>query len=511
MFKKKSTFLLIIILILLSIPTLIGIIHGGFFTSDDGNWMVIRFSAFYEALRNGQFPVRFLPRLNNEYGYPVANFLYPLFMYLGTPVHVLGFSFVNTVKIIFGLSLVSSSVFSFFWLRKRFDNLSSLIGSLVYLYFPYHLWDIYKRGSIGEVLALAILPFILWQIERNSLFFVSMGIAFLILAHNTIALLFLPIIIFYYWFSKKDIKKILLTLIFGLGMSCFFWLPALYERKFVVFDKVSVSDFSNYFINFQNLNLIGPVFLLAFLLTFLFVGKIKDKNYWLFFIISILSVFLMFPFSSFIWPAIVSYVQFPFRLISILILTTAFFVSYQLNYSKKTFKLVLTVIYLVLLVFGAKDFISPKEFTDNPDTFYSTNVDTTTVKNEYMPIWVKKTPTSLSSGKVEIVQGKAGISNLINSGNKVSFNVKAQEKSLVSINTVYYPGWVVKIDGMQTKINYENSGLIQFLVVPDSHFVNVQFTEPPLRFISDLISVISFAFVMLGSLLKSRLKRLSFF
>ena len=128
--KNKSKIIFLLFSVLLSIPAVLGLFHKGFPLTDDGNWMVIRFSAFYETLRSGQFPVRFLMRLNNGYGYPVANFLYPLFMYLGSLIHVLRFSFVDTIKIILGISLVSSSVFCFLWLRKIFDNLASLVGSV---------------------------------------------------------------------------------------------------------------------------------------------------------------------------------------------------------------------------------------------------------------------------------------------------------------------------------------------------------------------------------------------
>src|SRR3972149_5188909 len=78
----------------------------GFITTDDGNWMIIRFSAFYQSLREGQFPVRFLGRLNYEYGYPVANFLYPGFMYAGTLIRAAGISFVDTIKLLMIFSVV---------------------------------------------------------------------------------------------------------------------------------------------------------------------------------------------------------------------------------------------------------------------------------------------------------------------------------------------------------------------------------------------------------------------
>ena len=89
-----------IFVILMSLLVLWPLLRHGFYISDDGEWMVIRLSAFYQSLAEGQFPVRFLGRLNNSYGYPVANFLYPGFLYIGSLLHFLGLSFVNSVKII---------------------------------------------------------------------------------------------------------------------------------------------------------------------------------------------------------------------------------------------------------------------------------------------------------------------------------------------------------------------------------------------------------------------------
>ena len=166
----KKKILLILFLIILSIPSVAALFNKGFFQSDDGEWMVIRFSAFHQVLRSGEFPVRFLSRLNYGYGYPVANFLYPGFMYLSEIPKALGFGFVDSIKIILGLSMVSSGIFVFFWLSKFFGKLESVVGGLFYLYAPYHLYDLYKRGSVGEILALSVVPFILWQIERKSFF-----------------------------------------------------------------------------------------------------------------------------------------------------------------------------------------------------------------------------------------------------------------------------------------------------------------------------------------------------
>jgi len=81
----------------------------GYFESHDGEWMVIRFSAFHQTLADGQFPVRFVDRLNNNYGYPVLNFLYPLPFYLAEIPKILGFGFVDSIKIVFAASAIASS------------------------------------------------------------------------------------------------------------------------------------------------------------------------------------------------------------------------------------------------------------------------------------------------------------------------------------------------------------------------------------------------------------------
>ena len=75
--RIKSSYLLWLFLVgLLAIPALLPLFSQGMFVSDDGGWMIVRSSAFHEAFRDGQVPTRFLGRLNQEYGYPVAHFLY---------------------------------------------------------------------------------------------------------------------------------------------------------------------------------------------------------------------------------------------------------------------------------------------------------------------------------------------------------------------------------------------------------------------------------------------------
>ncbi|MBI2031291.1 MAG: hypothetical protein HYT08_01615 [Candidatus Levybacteria bacterium] len=498
-FKKIS----IILLILFSIPAIFYLFQPGYFQSDDGNWMVIRFSAFYESLRNGQFPVRFLSRLNNGYGYPVSNFLYPLFMYIGVPIHILGASFVDTIKVILGTSLIFSAVFCFLWLRKRFDYFASFVGSLLYLYFPYHLWDVYKRGSVGEVLALAIVPFILWSIEKQNLILAGIGYGLLITSHNSLALLFLPIIFLYHILSspkinKKVFLKILSPLILGLGLGAFFWIPAIYDKQFTIFDSVSVSNYSDYFVSLSNYNLLGFIFILVLVLSLTPFYKRRNKVDIYFLSITVVSLFLIIPFSEFLWRNLpfVALIQFPFRFLSLITLSIAFLSASQLSHFKNKAKIIIGIIYLLAIFFSAKDFLKPQNFENYPDSYYSTNQDTTTVKNEYMPRWIRQVPAKMPEKKIEIISGEGEISNFSTNGNKFIFNFFSNKESQIQINTVYFPGWMLEINRRSVPIIYDENGLIRFNVSSGNHHVEVKFSETRIRFLSDVISIISLLFII---------------
>ncbi len=487
--KKQCLFIFLSILCV--IPALLPLFHPGFFQTDDGEWMIIRFSAFHQALVAGQFPVRFLDRLNFGYGYPVADFLYPGFMYLGEILKLLRFGFVDVIKITLGISLTLSMAFTFFWLSKLFKRIPAFIGALVYLYVSYHLFDAYKRGSVGEVLALATIPFILWQIERKSFFWISLGVALLILSHNTLAILFVPIILFYSFF-RTTIRFTLIAILFGLGLSGFFWIPALYDLQYTVFSKTQVSNWHQYF---AGISLIGFSTLFLFVLAFvtLFVKRpgrqLQLPMY--FFVVGIISIFFATSGSAIFWQVLpVSFVQFPFRFLSLTILCSAFLSAFIISQLPHKIYIVFAIVLTVLLFFDAKPYLTSTIIFNKGDMYYVTNQATTTVQDEYMPVWVKEKPQGHFVSKVLMLKGQAVISDIFTTAKQTVFSVNAQEKVLISVSTVYFPGWVAFIDGKQTDITYNNAGgVIQVAVPAGLHVVRVAFQETQVRLISDVISL----------------------
>ena len=487
---KKTNLLYLFFAILLSLPAIIGFLNSGFPQTDDGSWMIIRFSAFYEALRSGQFPVRFLLRLNNGFGYPVADFLYPLFMYLGTLIHVIGFNFTQTIKILFASSIIFSSVFTFLWFKKLFDNISSLVGAVFFTFFPYHLFDIYKRGSLGEALSFPIISFIFWQIERNSIFFSALGIFLLILSHNTLALFFIVLIIIYSILRNKT-KKVFHSIFFGILLSSFFWIPAINDLQFTLFSATKVSDFNSYFSDTLTILLLGfGFFFLVFELIFDILRSRKSSTIYSLFVLVFISFFL-FSFSKPIWNLLpfTSVIQFPFRLISVLIPISSFLVARLLNGKTKSKKLFVSLIYILLIFVSSLTFIKPKSFEFYPDDFYSTNQDTTTVKDEYMPKWVTQKPT-FTTNKVELETGSEKINLEKFNDKQVVFNVFLTSSRNVKINVVYFPGWTARVNNIIQTIDYKRDGIINLSLKKGNNNVVVEFKDEGVRLIADILSII---------------------
>jgi len=463
--------------------------------------MIIRLSAFYEGLSSGQFPVRFLPRLNQGVGYPVADFLYPLFLYLGSIIHLMKVPFILDIKIILILSVICSGFGMYLFLRKHFSYFSSFLGSIFYVYLPYHLYDLYTRGSVGEIVALAVGPFLFWAVERKSWIITSIFLFLVIIAHNTIAFFFFPIIILYAILRRNKLKDVVFFSLLGLGLSAFFWLPALYDRQFTHFDTTLVSNPSRYFVDAVSFHLIGWILPLIFIGALFFKHTFQDRKVVFFFLLGIVSLFFSLSISNFFWTfsTITSFVQFPFRFLSITLLSESFIAAYLIDNIHK--KSLLVPLLICVLIFSSWQYLLPSRYDYSDESFYATNVGTTTVKNEYMPKWVKIIPTSYAYEKVFTDNGI--IRNIQQKGTKLLFQIRSKKTVNVIVSYVYFPGWEALVDGKSVSISaHGTNGLIQFIVPPGEHAVLVVYKETFLHMLADAISL--FCILLLTGLLVKR-------
>lgn len=508
--KQIVVFLSVIFLLAVSLIILFPILKPGLLVTDDGGWMVVRLSAFFQSLREGQFPVRFLGRLNQSYGYPVANFLYPGFMYIGSALHALGLSFQASVEAIVVGSVITGVVFTFFWLRRLFSNIASVTGACVYLLMPYLLYDIFKRGSVGEVLAIGVMPVALFAIVSKNKWLLAPAIALLAISHNTLAAFFIPIV-FGYIVIKKYWSQ-LLHFTIGVGMSSFFWFPALFERKYVAFDTTAISSPESYFPISHTLILWSIPIGIAIFFLLLNHGYKKQKEFWFFALVATVSIFFASSWSTFFWRTsdLVKFVQFPFRWLSLLTVAGPWLVACGIHGLKKG-KLIVIVCIALLFVGNWVASYAGSVSTVHPEGFYSTNEATTTVKNEYMPLWASKQMSARANKRIEFFMGRGTIDEKKVTTQKIDVVIHAKENSVIQINTVYYPGWGAIFDGVRATILYENEyGLMRISVPTGDHQLYMEFRETPGRFLTDVASLafgVLYLISLIGLMIISRKKK----
>lgn len=496
-------------IILVSIFVLWPFFHKGFFVSDDGEWMVIRLSAFYQSLRDGQFPTRFLDRLNAGYGYPVANFLYPGFLYLGSILHVMGFSFVNSVKLIFIGSIIGSACFLYGFLRKRFELWPSVFGVWSFLLAPYVGYDMYVRGSVGEILSFFPVTAFLYGTATGKKWLLAPSVAFLLISHNSLGLLFFVLILSYVLFTKS--WDVISHMFLGIGMAAFFWFPALYERRFVMFDTTVVSQVSQYFISQHTSYLIGPLFFLSLLGSLFFIKRRRIDVF--FIVLFIIMLLLVTSLSSPVWQwrSFAKLFQFPFRFLALGIISGPWLVALFSEYiAKKKNKfligfVVFSAFYPIITLYTSIQFVNRQE------GYYTTNEGTTTVSGEYLPRWVQQKPSKRADARLEVFDGNATIVSHTVSTKRIDATVTSYEDSIIQLNTIFYPGWGAMLDDTPVHIDYTNSlGVMRIMVPTGVHRFVVEFRETIFRFIADVISAVSFVlycYLILKSWHVTRVKR----
>ena len=105
-------------LIFISIIPVLSLFHPGLPVTHDGQDHVARIANFYQNLSEGNIIPRWAGNLNWGYGHPILEFLYPLPSYLASLFHFLGFTLVDSVKIVFGMSFVLSGIAMYIFIKE---------------------------------------------------------------------------------------------------------------------------------------------------------------------------------------------------------------------------------------------------------------------------------------------------------------------------------------------------------------------------------------------------------
>ncbi len=487
---------MLVMLVMLVLPAFALLFSPGIHSMHD--FHSFRLQQFISA---GTFPGRWAFDAGAGYGEPVFNYYGQFSYWVGALFHLSGLSILSSIKATFILSILLSSILMYFLAKKYFGQTGGLISALFYAYAPYRAVDVWVRGALPEALAFVFFPAILLS---PNIFWMSLSIAGLIITHNLSALMFLPFA-FIFSIFQKNIKNFLYSSVIALFLSSFYLVPLYFERNLV-----SLSEFTQNLYQYQiHYTTLNQLFISKFwgfgssvwgiddnmsfsvgylhwiLPTLLIIFLIYKKNlksvFWFLFSLGILAAFLTHGKSELIWKIFtpLSYLQFPWRFLSISTFFLSFAAGAIIYLNKKIF---LSLIITLLILINASCF-----------------------KFDY---WIPQTDQEYFSGDFWDTQRFASLIDFWPKGSKLP-NQIAPEKPFYSIGDqskggvivypiVNFPGWQAKVNNQLVPIiNHSDKKLISFQVPAGEPDIKLEFKDTLPRTIGNLTSLFSLIILIL--------------
>ncbi len=567
---SKKNPLTYVILILLVIPATLPLIRGGFYEPHDLHHIADIFE-MYSSFASGQFPPRFAPDFLYNYGYPLFNFYYLLPFYVGAFLFTLGFTLTASFKGVFLISILVSILGMYKFLRLNFSQWASLAGSVLFVYTPYRAVQVYVRGAMGEAFALAIFPWVLFLIFRimhskdfKILSIGSVVIFLFLIVHNYLWFLSLPAILLLIMIvvylkpsrgklSKGWQKRLTLSSLLGFGLSAYWLVPAILERKLI--DRLTPFLLQDHFpfikqliipswgygssvwgpgdeISFQ----IGSINLVLTVLGVVFIW-VNRKNINMKIKIAIwaivgllISVFMMNIRSMPVWNIVPFYnfIQFPWRLLFLTTLFSSVIAAFTVDSLRLKWSKTLSILIIIFSIITTAGYFKPSKIVNKVDNDYMSRMfaskrvgqDALEVSEEHrlwsedyllLPNWSDEKPTDLPEQHVELISGSGKLTEPEQiSETHYKVEISAETSIDIGLNKLYFPGWTAYVDG--EKYQTQPSKPIGSVKIVDvsrgDHVVEFKWKETNLRLISDLVSVFSLVMVILLFLRGNEIEKL---
>lgn len=432
------------------------------------------------------------PYIANNFGYGTGLF-YPQLAHFIAALFYKSFSFFTTN---FGYSMIITHFLASFIAAlgifklsiKVFKNKNiATISAMLYLFFPYHLTDIYVRDALSESMIFSVIPFIFLgifelfdgNIRKFYLYFIP-AYSFGIYSH---LVLMVYVTIFLFIFLLINIKKLLtkekmITFISSVILVSFMASPFLItvlQHKlygdYVVFGNNTMTDINSLKLQlfgvkdfFQN-KLIGDgrqhyidwISLCLLFSTILIINKIKldrlqRKYFFQFICATVIIIFMMskiFPWE--LMPSSLQLIQFPWRLETFLAFSISLIAPIallKLNNSKYFF--VLTIILIAIININGINNITP--FSNQ--YVLSENIDWNAgmgAQGEYRPMKAKENEQYFGSRSNEIISlnnpDDVKINILNNSVPNMDFKVErinSDSEIIIEFPRFFYFGYILE-------------------------------------------------------------------
>src|SRR5712692_931676 len=135
-------------IVLLACPAIRGLFWPGYVYSYDGVYHLARMFEVDSLVRHGILYPRWLPDFGQGHGLPLFNFYPPLAYLLTELPALLTNNLALALQVSMALSIVVSGCGMYLLSSELGSNRASgVVAACFYMYFPFHLQDVYTRGD----------------------------------------------------------------------------------------------------------------------------------------------------------------------------------------------------------------------------------------------------------------------------------------------------------------------------------------------------------------------------
>lgn len=531
-------FIITILAVLVSIP----LIDARYLTGHDPAYNLMRLVQVHNLLSSGILLPKWAPDLVFGFGYPIFIFYPAMSYYLAEIFVILGTGFGIAIKLGYFLGFLFGGWF-FYKIGERIGSKKAgITGAALFCYVPYRLVDVYVRSSYSEFIAISIVPFIIWSVlsyhKRNHkryLLFMLIGLCLINLTHTISAFLFFPSLFLMAMIlsirNKQNMIRFIVVFALACAITSFFWVPALVEQKYVDFSSMTQGNFCyrNHFVYLSQffsqswgfgLSVLGKNDTMPFQIGYpqqiavlvciglILVRKNKYRNLCFLSVgLTLISIFFMTESSSFLWDKIkvLQMLQFPWRLLMVVGVFSSFCgvigSKIILDKIRNTNLNRIFFVLILILIIGFNQKFCQAEYIDdkNFETLLVKNINrlplpegSSTILLEHLPRWVKVLPDKLPAQKIESSQNIRILKSEI-TPTKYDVDILVKKSDILKINTFYYPGWNIYLDGRRIKPIIDNRlGIMKVYVdQKGEHNLKIVFQNTALRNTYNTVSLLA--------------------
>ncbi|MFY9574286.1 MAG: 6-pyruvoyl-tetrahydropterin synthase-related protein [Blastocatellia bacterium] len=489
---------------------------------------------FIEAIGDGALYPRWLPGANEGQGSPAILYYAPLSFYAAAGFSLISGETLRAMALSCWLALALSGFTMYALSRSVLPRTLGFVTAALYMMMPYHLLDLYQGSTVSEFWSFVWVPLLFDAVRRVSEVRSLLAMAYLALSYALLVLTHVPVLfltsislaVFALALTRnpRALLRITASLALGAGVGGIFLIPILFESRYIrLFFKF---DYRDYFL-FEHLraaltttrfpsnaspftylldnDVVAFGLLAAFLVSSLLIAmgrrynKPDDRSARLCFAIWVVTAFSILMTTRLTWPIWritpgLSFLFFPYRWLVVASAGTTLLFGLSARVIMHTagglrvLKIAAAVIVVVLnLAIGALAVWRAPIASDGLAGGLSRR-DT----REYRPVWWDGNLRSeLWKTAWLIESGDAEVRAIDDTGIEQSYSVNAATHSVIMFRTLYFPGWVSRVDGKQTEVVSSEDGHIQLNLEPGDHSLTLSFEDTKPRTAGKVASGIS--------------------